>query len=120
MFAASRAPAAYIPIVDRVADDSIATIITMKLKRQAEDFQVDEQISLVGDGGPFALYRLTKHSIGTPEAIDAIARRWDLAPHAIAFAGLKDKHALTRQFVTIHHGPKRAICQTNLEVDYIG
>ena len=58
----------------------------MKLKRLIEDFQVEEQVSLVADGGPFALYRLTKQSIGTPEAIDAIARRWNLPPNQLAFA----------------------------------
>lgn len=92
----------------------------MKLKRLAEDFQVEEQISLIAAGGTFALYRLTKDSIGTPEAVDAIVRRWKLRPNQIAFAGLKDKHALTRQFLTIHHGSKRGISQSNLEVDYVG
>jgi len=92
----------------------------MKLKRLPEDFQVEEQISLAAAGGPFALYRLTKQSIGTPEAVDAIALRWKLQPNQIAFAGLKDKHALTRQCLTIHHGPKRGISQSNLQLDYIG
>jgi tRNA pseudouridine13 synthase len=91
----------------------------MKLKRLPEDFQVEEQISLVADDGPFALYRLSKQSIGTPEAVDAIAEKWKLQPNQIAFAGLKDKHALTQQFLTIHHGPKRGISQSNLELEYI-
>src|SRR5947209_4869260 len=108
------------PIRDRVKDILIATIITMKLKRLASDFQVEEQISLVADGGPFALYSLTKQSIGTPEAVAAIAQRWKLQPHQIAFAGLKDKHALTRQYLTIHNGPQRGIWQTNLEVEFLG
>ena len=92
----------------------------MKLKRLSEDFQVEEQISLVADGGPFALYRLTKQSLGTPEAMDAIARRWKLPPQRIAFAGLKDKHALTRQYFTVQQGPKRGISQANIEVEYVG
>ena len=44
----------------------------MKLKRLPEDFQVEELTALNTDGGPFALYRLTKRSIGTPEAVTAI------------------------------------------------
>jgi tRNA pseudouridine13 synthase len=92
----------------------------MKLKRQPEDFQVEEQISLVAAGGSFALYRLTKQSIGTPEAVDVVAQRWKLPPNQIAFAGLKDKHALTRQFLTIHNGPKRGMAQSNLELEYVG
>ena len=92
----------------------------MKLKRVPEDFQVDEEIALAPTGGPFALYRLTKQSLGTREAIDALTRRWNLHPRAIGFAGLKDRHALTRQYVTIQGGPRRGVSQTNLEIEYLG
>jgi tRNA pseudouridine13 synthase len=92
----------------------------MKLKRIPEDFQVDEEISLAPSGGPFALYRLTKQSLATREALDAVARRWNLPPRAIGFAGLKDRHALTRQYLTIEGGPRRGLSQTNLELEYLG
>jgi tRNA pseudouridine13 synthase len=92
----------------------------MKLKRLPEDFQVEEQISVHPEGGPFALYRLKKQSLGTLEAIDAIARRWNLPRGQIAFAGLKDKHAVTVQFVTIRNGPRRGLAQSNLELKYVG
>jgi tRNA pseudouridine13 synthase len=93
---------------------------SMKLKRTADDFQVEEQIALRADGGPFAMYKLTKQSLGTLEAVEAIARRWKLLPHRIAFAGLKDKHALTTQYVTIRGGERRGLSQTNLELQYVG
>lgn len=92
----------------------------MKLKRTPEDFQVEEQIALPPVGGPFAFYLLTKQALGTPEAIDAIARRWNLPRGIVAFAGLKDRHALTRQYVTIQAGPRRGLVQTNLELEYLG
>lgn len=92
----------------------------MKLKRIPEDFQVAEQIALKPTGGPFTLYQLTKQSLGTREAIDAVARRWNVPPRCIAFAGLKDRHALTRQYVTIDGGPRRGMAQTNLELEYVG
>ena len=92
----------------------------MKLKRLPEDFQVEEQVELAPRGGPFALYRLTKQSLGTPEAIDAILRRWNLARGQVAYAGLKDRHALTTQLVTIKGGPRRGLEQTNLKLQYIG
>jgi tRNA pseudouridine13 synthase len=92
----------------------------MKLKRTPEDFQVEEQIAVQPAGGPFALYRLTKQSLGTLEAIEAIARRWKLLRQRIAFAGLKDKHALTTQYVTIRGGQQRGLSQSNLELQYIG
>ncbi len=92
----------------------------MKLKRLPEDFGVEEQVGLVVGGGAFALYRLRKQRIGTLEAIEAVERKWKLPRQGVAFAGLKDKHAATSQFVTIHEGPRRGISQTNLELEYVG
>jgi tRNA pseudouridine13 synthase len=92
----------------------------MRLKRIPEDFQVEEQVALAATGGPFALYRLTKQSLGTPEAIDAILRRWALPRQQLAFAGLKDKHAQTTQYLTIRSGQRRGLAQTNLSLEYVG
>ena len=92
----------------------------MKLKRLAEDFQVEEQVSLAPSGGPLAMYLLTKESLGTLEAIEAIRRRWKLDRGRIAFAGLKDKHAQTRQFVTIEGGPPRNLSEESFRLEYLG
>jgi tRNA pseudouridine13 synthase len=92
----------------------------MKLKRLPEDFQVTEESALRPDDGPFGLYRLAKQSLSTLEAVDAIARRWNLPRAQIAFAGLKDKHALTTQYVTIRGGPRRGWSESNLDVEYVG
>ncbi len=92
----------------------------MKLKCLADDFHVEEQIAQLPPRGAFALYRLTKTSLGTPEAIDAILHHWNLSRGQIAYAGLKDRHALTEQFVTIKGGPRRGLSQTNLELAYVG
>jgi tRNA pseudouridine13 synthase len=92
----------------------------MKLKRIIEDFRVEELISLPPSAGPFGLYRLTKQSLGTPEAIDAIVSRWKLRRSDVSFAGLKDKHALTTQYLTIAGPPRRGLEQTNLSLHYVG
>jgi len=92
----------------------------MKLKCVPEDFQVEEQISLRPGGGRFAFYELTKKSLGTPEAVDAVVERWNLSRSQVGFAGLKDRHALTRQFVTIEGGPRQNLKQTNFELAYKG
>jgi tRNA pseudouridine13 synthase len=92
----------------------------MKLKRIVQDFQVEEQIALTPGDGPFAIYRLTKQSLGTLEALEAIVSRWKLRRSDVAFAGLKDKHALTTQYVTIAAGPRRGLEQTNLSLKYVG
>lgn len=92
----------------------------MKLKRLPDDFRVAEQISLQVSGGPIALYQLSKQSLGTLEAIQAVAQKWSVPIQAIAFAGLKDRHAATTQYITIRGGLKRGISQTNLQMEYVG
>jgi tRNA pseudouridine13 synthase len=92
----------------------------MKLKSQPADFQVEELTDFRCADGPFAVYLLTKESLGTPEAVTAIERRWQLSRRAIAYGGLKDKHAVTRQWVTIHRGPRRSLEQTHLSLVYQG
>jgi len=92
----------------------------MKLKCRPEDFRVEELSSFPMAGGLFALYQLRKQSIGTPEAIDAIAQRWKLRRDCISFGGMKDRHADTLQHVTIHNGPQRGLQQNNLDLKYLG
>lgn len=98
----------------------------MKLRCLPEDFQVCELSDraqgerAASDRGEFALYRLTKCSLGSREAIDAVAERWRIPHEQISFGGLKDKHAVTRQFVTIADGPRQNQRQTNFELEYLG
>lgn len=92
----------------------------MKLKRLPEDFQVDELSRVTPTTGPFALYRLTKQSIGTPEVINSVVDRWKIPRRRISYGGLKDRHALTTQFVTVHHGPKKPLAQKTFELEYLG
>ncbi len=92
----------------------------MKLKRLPEDFQVEELSEFTPQGGEFALYTLTKRSMGTPEVVEALCRRWRIARHAVAWGGLKDRHSLTRQFLTIRHGPRRDLRQKSFELRYRG
>ena len=93
----------------------------MKIKCRPEDFRVEElPIVPLNDRGRFVLYKLTKWSLGTPEAIEAIRRRWDLAPERVQHGGLKDRHALTVQYLTIFEGPGRMLRQDNLELEPVG
>jgi tRNA pseudouridine13 synthase len=93
----------------------------VKVKRRPEDFQVEELTDVVPRrSGPFALYRLTKRGVGTPEAVDAILRRWKVPRQRVSYGGLKDKHAVTVQHLTIQRGPARDLRQSNLELEYLG
>lgn len=92
----------------------------MKLKSLPEDFQVEELSDFLPDGGPYAAYRLTKRGLGTPEVVAAIARRWKIDRRHISVGGLKDRHALTTQWITIYRGPRRNLEQTNFRLAYQG
>jgi tRNA pseudouridine13 synthase len=93
----------------------------MKLKRQPEDFRVEE-LPLVegGDRGRFGYYRLTKRGVGTLEAIEAIRRRWNLSGAQISYGGLKDRHAVTIQYLTILDGPDRGLREGGLDLEPLG
>lgn len=92
-----------------------------KLKQQPDDFQVDERTDVVaGADGAFALYRLEKSGWTTPDALAVIRRRWQIHPDRMAYGGLKDRHALTRQHLTIRHGPRRNLTQQGIQVTYLG
>jgi len=92
----------------------------MKLRRLPEDFCVHELAEPDVSGGEFALYRLSKRSLGTPEAVNAVCRYWKIARGAVSVGGLKDRHAVTEQFLTIHRGPRRNLTQQNLGLEYLG
>jgi tRNA pseudouridine13 synthase len=93
----------------------------VKVKRLPTDFVVEELTDLQPvEGGQFALYRLRKEGLSTLEAVEAIQRRWDLPRDKLGWGGLKDKHAVTAQFLTIHRGPRRGLEQQGLQLEYLG
>lgn len=92
----------------------------MKIKCRPDDFLVEELTDVVPSSGPFALYRLTKRSMGTPETVAAIQRRWDIDRRRISFGGLKDRHAVAVQHLTIERGPRRRLAQEQFELEYLG
>lgn len=93
----------------------------MKLRRLAEDFRVDELNLLpLGAQGPFAAYRLTKSHWTTFDALEHFARVLRVPRRNLAHAGLKDRHALTTQLITIRHGPRRSLEDGSLALTYLG
>lgn len=73
------------------------------LKSVAEDFFVDEQLSFepVGEGEHLFL-RVEKVGLTTNELIQHVARDFDLKPRDIGYSGLKDKNAVTRQWLSLY------------------
>ncbi len=82
----------------------------MTIRRQPEDFIVDEQLTPAAQAlvqtqpssnHPFALYQLSKKSTNTPQAVAELGKQLRVKPGDVAFVGLKDKHAVTSQFVSV-------------------
>lgn len=93
----------------------------MKVKRLPEDFQVEELPDVSGGtSGSFVFYRLTKSGMGTFEALEAIQRRWNLSSRQISYGGLKDRHAMTVQYITILNGPQRPQKEKSFSLEPLG
>jgi tRNA pseudouridine13 synthase len=92
----------------------------MILKQSPEDFQVEELSDIQPSEGPFALYRLEKSGWTTPDALQAIRRRWQLDQRRLSYGGLKDRHAQTVQHFTVFHGPERRMTHQGFTVTYLG
>jgi tRNA pseudouridine13 synthase len=92
----------------------------MKLKRLREDFVVHDVSNFPLGSGSFAVYRLDKSGIGTPEAIAEILKVWNLPRRAVGYGGLKDRHATTTQTITLFKGPQRSLEQRGFLLEYLG
>ncbi len=90
--------------MDRVLCFVIAYCFTsMKLKQLPTDFIVEEipNIRVTQEIDDQTIFLLEKKEIDTYNAINSIAKKLQIPLSEIGYAGLKDKHALTRQYISI-------------------
>ena len=92
----------------------------MKIRQQPEDFQVEELATVRPTGGPYALYRLTKRSLTTPDAVDRVLQAFNLPRQTASYGGLKDRHAITVQYLTVRGGPARSVAQNLVKAEFLG
>jgi tRNA pseudouridine13 synthase len=87
-----------------------------RIKTEPEDFEVEEvpAYSPCGTGGFLYLW-IEKRSMGAEFFTRQIARRLDLAPGEVGTAGLKDRHAVTRQWVSVPAGAEPHIAHLDGE-----
>ena len=72
------------------------------LRRQPEDFQVEEMPLYLPTGQGEHLYaRVTKRGLSTPDLVNAMASILGVKGQCIGVAGLKDARAVTTQFVSV-------------------
>ncbi len=98
----------------------------MQVKRQREDFIVREISGFaVSKGnsttaGRHAVYQLHKNGLGTPEAASEILSTWNVPRRDLSYGGLKDRHAVTTQMVTIFQGPQADLERAGFTLSYMG
>jgi tRNA pseudouridine13 synthase len=73
------------------------------LRASPEDFFVDEDIGFAPDGaGEHVFVRVEKRGANTDFVARELARFAAVRAEAVSYAGLKDRHAVTRQTFSIH------------------
>jgi tRNA pseudouridine13 synthase len=79
------------------------------IKKRDADFFVEELPLYEASGAGSHTYAfIEKQGIGTQEALDRIAQALNMPRRNIGSAGLKDVHAVTRQWISLEHvGPER-------------
>lgn len=82
-------------------------LIRALMRSCPEDFQVDELSGFEPSGeGEHLMLDVRKRGLNTAFVAGELARWAGVAEHAVGYAGLKDRHALTTQRFTVHL-PKR-------------
>lgn len=78
------------------------------LKSGPNDFRVCEELGFEPSGEGEHLFLLVeKEGLSTHELISRVARDYSLDPKLVSYSGLKDKHALTRQWLSLHMPGKK-------------
>ncbi len=73
------------------------------IKQRPEDFLVEEIPAYEPRGEGEHVYLLVqKRAMSTMELVGVVARHFGVARSAVGYAGLKDKHAVTRQLISVH------------------
>ena len=76
--------------------------LTAELRRMPEDFRVEEILGYDADGeGEHALLWVEKREANTDWVARELARFANVPPVNVGYAGLKDRHAVTRQAFTV-------------------
>ncbi len=92
----------------------------MRLKTIPEDFRVRELLQWPDvRNGEFVVHLVHKEKLSTPEALAMLVREARVDRGTIAYAGLKDRQAVTDQYITIQ-GRAVELRLANLRVQPVG
>ena len=84
--------------------------IDFHFKQSPRDFVVEEIPLYEFSGeGEHLILQVRKKNLTTPEMIGKIARYLGIKNKEIGYAGLKDKHAMTKQYISLHKKYEEAL-----------
>lgn len=95
----------------------------MKLKQVLEDFKVEEisQFEISKEKDAYQLYLLEKKNLETFYLLNYLAKKNNLPFSEFGLAGLKDKHAFTKQYLTLSSKyPLRSLEEKNFRLVFLG
>ena len=95
----------------------------MKLRQDLKDFVVDEisELKISDEDLGFALYRLEKRGLDTFTLLAYLSKRLGVPYRDFGIAGLKDRHAVTTQYITIPSGHKApSVEEDNFKLVHVG
>jgi tRNA pseudouridine13 synthase len=95
----------------------------MKLRQDIMDFRVDEisELKVSDEDRGFRLYKLEKRGLDTFTLLAYLSKRLKVPYKDFGIAGLKDRHAVTTQYITIpssHKAP--SIEEDNFKLEHVG
>ena len=83
-----------------------------RIKTHPEDFEVEEVPAYEPSGsGDFLYLWVEKRSMGAEYFVRQVAQRLGVSPGEVGTAGLKDRHAVTRQMVSVPAGAEGRLAQ---------
>ena len=95
-----------------------ATVLTAQVRTAPEDFFVDELPAFEPTGeGEHLLLTIEKHGLNTAFVAKELARWAGIPEMGVSYAGLKDRHAVTRQRFSVHLPKKIAPDVAVLQVE---
>ncbi len=97
-------------------DFVVTELISRKFLRHYERYgRGVEKVS-----GPYSVMKLTKTRLTTEEAISRVAKIYNIRKSDIGFAGLKDRNAVTTQYLTIKNFSGNNFCNKEISVEKVG
>ena len=93
-------------------------VLRALLRARPEDFVVDEELGFEPSGeGEHLLLRIEKRGANTAWVAGQLARWAGVPAHAVGYAGLKDRHAVTRQSFSVHLPARKAPPPESLAIE---